>query len=167
MTMLRLALALVLLPLPALAQSTGSAQTPQLNLRPGSISPADPQAIVDAMQKLGYRAELTTDDQGDPKIKSAASGANFSVYFYGCTSGKDCTSIQFSAGFDTDKGLDMQVANDWNTKKRYGKVYLDDERDPYIEMDVNMEGGIPNALFEDNLSIWDRMLADFQAHIDW
>ncbi|HEX9858108.1 MAG TPA: hypothetical protein VGA75_07105, partial [Paracoccaceae bacterium] len=38
-----------------------------------------PAAIAELMKTFGYRAELTTDDQGDPKIKSSAGGANFSV----------------------------------------------------------------------------------------
>ena len=163
MNTLKLALValLPLAPMPLWAQTTGSVETA------GQISAADPAAIVAEMQRLGYRAELTTDDGGDPKIKSAAGGANFSIYFYGCESGKDCTSIQFSAGFDKANGLDLAVANDWNTRKRYGKVYLDDERDPYIEMDIDMEGGIRTELFADNLGIWDRMLSDFKKHIDW
>ena len=168
MTAFRFALATALLPLlaaPVVAQTTGSTDAPATAA--GQIFASDPQAIMAEMQRLGYRAEMTTDDQGDPKIKSAAGGANFSIYFYGCEAGKDCTSIQFSAGFDTTNGLDMAVANDWNTRKRYGKVYLDDERDPYIEMDIDMDGGMRTELFADNLGIWDRMLADFQRHIDW
>ena len=150
----------------ALAQTTTTT-------RPADAPPADmihaeaPEAMVAAMQDLGYRAALTTDDQGDPKIKSAAGGANFSVYFYGCTAGKDCNSIQFSAGFDMKEAPSSDVVNDWNRHNRYGQVSLDSENDPYIEMDIAMKGGLPRDLFETNLSIWDNMLADFQRHIDW
>ena len=127
-----------------------------------------PAAIAELMKTFGYRAELTTDDQGDPKIKSSAGGANFSVYFYGCTNGKDCTSIQFSAGFDLTDGTTLEVVNDWNTAKRYGKVYLDSENDPYIEMDINLEfGGVGEETFRDTLDIWDRLVSDFKTHIDW
>lgn len=127
-----------------------------------------PAAIAELMKTFGYRAELTTDDQGDPKIKSSAGGANFSVYFYGCKNGKDCTSIQFSAGFDLTDGTTLEVVNDWNTAKRYGKVYLDSENDPYIEMDINLEfGGIGEETFRDTLDIWDRLVSDFKTHINW
>lgn len=161
-----LLLSLSLAPLALQAQTT-TVDTSKLQPAAGALSAADPAGIAAALQRLGYKAEITKDDDGDPKINSAAAGANFGVYFYGCTGGKDCNAIQFSAGFDTDAGLDLSVANEWNRDKRYGKVYLDDERDPYIELDVNMIGGITEANFDDTVGLWDSLLADFQKHIDW
>jgi Putative bacterial sensory transduction regulator len=142
----------------------------------GGASPAisapvvaeNPQAIADLLKDIGYRAELTKDDTGDPKIESAAAGASFSIYFYGCTDGKDCSSIQFSSGFDLDNALNLSSVNDWNTRKRYGKVYTDDDGDPYIELDINLAGGgISEDSFRDSLESWERLLSDFQEHIDW
>ncbi len=128
----------------------------------------NPQAIAGLLKDIGYRAELTKDDTGDPKIESAAAGVNFSIYFYGCTDGKACSSIQFSSGFDLDSALNMSSVNDWNTRKRYGKVYIDDEGDPYLEMDINLAGGgITEDSFRDSLDSWERLLSDFQEHIDW
>ena len=133
-----------------------------------NVTADNPQAIADLLKDWGYRAELTADDQGDPKINSSTSGANFAIYFYGCEANRNCTSIQFSSGFDLDSGTTMEVVNDWNTKKRYGKVYIDDEKDPYIEVDVNLYGGgIPQDTFRDTLESWERLLSDFQTHIDW
>ncbi len=166
MKALSAALILACLPLPLLAQ-TSTVDTSKLQSAAGTLSAADPGGIAAALQRLGYKAELTKDEDGDPKIKSAAAGANYAVYFYGCTDGKDCNAIQFSAGFDTDNGLDLSAANEWNRDKRYGKVYLDDERDPYIELDMNMIDGISEANFDDTVGLWDSLLADFQKHIDW
>ena len=89
------------------------------------------------------------------------------VYFFGCEEGENCTSIMFSAGFDTKNGLDLSVANDWNAKKRYARASLDDERDPNIEFDIAMHGGMPADLFNQNLTLWDLLLSDFTKHIDW
>lgn len=151
-------------PLMAQAQTT----TGPAGATPSRMVRAEaPATIVALMQEMGYRAELTTDDQGDPKIESAASGANFSVYFYGCKAGKNCNSIQFSSGFDTNDGVELDLVNDWNRHNRFGQVSLDQQKDPFIEMDVAMLGGLPRDLFKENLSIWDNMLADFQRHIDW
>ncbi len=177
-----LPLCIALLPVPAVAQTSPRTTlavpadpTPE---RPkesqpratvsGQVTADNPEGMADLMRDFGYRAELTTDDQGDPKIRSGGGGANYSIYFYGCTDGKDCQSIQFSAGFDLDAGTTLAVVNDWNTNKRFGKVYLDPDNDPYIEMDVNLAfGGIGEATFKDSLELWDRVLSDFQAHIDW
>jgi hypothetical protein len=72
------------------------------------------------------------------------------------------------SGFDLVSGTTLDVANAWNRDKRYGRVYLDDESDPYLEMDINLwGGGISPATFKDNLEIWESLLNDFQLHIDW
>ena len=148
--------------------TTGPTTTGPTGIAPARLVQAEaPEAMVALMQELGYRAELTTDGQGDPKIRSAAGGANFSIYFYGCTDHRDCRSVQFSAGFDTKGGVDLLRMNDWNRNNRYGQASLDEEDDPYIEMDILMQGGLSRDLFEANLSLWDNMLADFQRHIDW
>lgn len=161
-----LALALaVIAATPALAESTTTSTTTPASV---NIMASNPEQVAAALQTFGYRAELTKDDQGDPKIKSSAGGANFSVYFYGCEKNVDCTSIQLSAGFDLEKGTTLEVVNDWNANKRFGKVYMDDEKDPYIEMDIEMDGaGIPEDTFRMNMETWDKIVADFQTHIDW
>ncbi len=141
------------LPFPALAEN---------------IIASDPEALADYMRSIGYRAELTTDDEGDPKIKSATGGANFSIYFYGCERNKQCDSIQLSSGFDLDNGSSLNAVNSWNSKKRYGKAYLDDENDPYVEYDINLaNGGVSQENFRDTLELWDRVLTDFRSYVDF
>ncbi|NEX45869.1 YbjN domain-containing protein [Pseudotabrizicola algicola] len=155
-----LALIAALFPFSALCQDAGGG-TPAL------IDASAPETVAGAMRRLGYRAELTTDAGGDPQIRSAAGGVNFSVFFYGCTDGKACRSIQFSAGFDTENGLDPSVANDWNRLNRYGKVFLDDEGDPIVEQDITLVGGMNEAMFAENLRVWERVVSDLKDHIDW
>jgi hypothetical protein len=91
----------------------------------------------------------------------------FHVQFFGCDGIKDCQSVQFWSAFDLTKGIDLERINDWNRDKRYGKAYLDGEMDPFLEMDVNMTGGLPPATAIENLALWTAVLAEFQDHIDW
>jgi Putative bacterial sensory transduction regulator len=133
-----------------------------------NVTADDPDAIVKLLQEWGYRATLVKDSQGDPKIDSATAGVNFSVYFYGCTAGADCSSIQLSSGFDMESGTTPEVVNAWNSTKRFGKVYLDDEQDPFIEMDITLAaGGVSRDNFRDDMDKWEQLLSDFQTHIDW
>jgi len=126
----------------------------------------NPAAMAEVLRAMGYRAELTKDDQGDPKIVSATGGSNFRIYFYGCTANVNCTSIQFAAGFDLTNGSTLEVMNAWNTAKRYSKSYLDNEQDPLIEMDVNLSfGGVSEENFRDTLDLWDSLLGQFKQHI--
>jgi len=135
-----------------------------------TVTAKDPQSIVRAMQTAGYQAKLEIDKVGDPMIRSASSGTSFAVYFYNCTDHKNCSSIQFQTAFDTEPGKapSLEVINKWNTTKRYTAAYLDDEGDPGLSMDVNLDhGGFSSDLFEDELTLWTSLVADFEKHIGW
>lgn len=133
----------------------------------GLVDAVSPQAIVGLMQQAGYRAALTVDNIGDPKIESSAAGVEFSIYFYGCENAQNCQSLQFSSGYDLERGTSFQAMNDWNSTQRFGYAYLDNESDPFVNMDVNMSYGISPDNFTDSLAIWDQVLSDFQRHINW
>lgn len=165
----------VSLPAAAAAQFSSPFGLDQLTQGPNTgDAPAGPmidarnaQAILAVLQGLGYRALLNADSDGDPRIDSASQGVNWSMYFYGCTNGVDCQSVQYSAGFNLRNGIAMQTINTWNRTKRYGKSWIDDENDPYLEMDINLDGGVTEANFRDSLDIWNEILADYLVHIDW
>ncbi|MGL4319896.1 MAG: YbjN domain-containing protein [Paracoccaceae bacterium] len=133
----------------------------------GLLDASSPQAVADILQQEGYRAAVGVDNVGDPKIDSSAAGVDFSIYFYGCDNGKDCQSLQFSSGYDLERGTSFQAMNDWNSTKRFGYAYLDNESDPFLNMDVNMSYGISPDNLRDTLAVWEQVLADFHTHIDW
>ncbi len=150
---LALPLALSLLPVTLHAQSLVEAN--------------DPYRLMSLLREAGYAVELTTDNVGDPRISAALNGTNFSVYFYDCENGTACKTLQFSAGFDLRDGLSLESANSWNREKRYGTVYLDEENDPYLQMDVNIDYGVTEENFVDNFNLYTRLLEDFEDYIDW
>ena len=154
MKKLALGLALCLgTPLPAAAQN---------------VLASDPASLTQILQGFGYRAELSKDSGGDPKISSSSGGANFSIFFYGCTNGQTCDAISFSAAFDLDPGSNVAVMNDWNQKKRYTKAYLDDEQDPVIDMDIFLgSGGVSVDNFRFWVDTWERAIGDFKVQIDF
>jgi len=119
------------------------------------------------LQKAGYKAELTKDETGDPLIDSAAEGHKFKVYFYDCNAAKRCKALQFSAGFDLKTPLKLEKANEWNRKNRYLKAYLDDDGDPYVQYDVNVNAGRTIPGLDDDFGVWTGMLGDFTDFIDW
>jgi hypothetical protein len=118
----------------------------------------------------GYRAALATDDHGDPMIESAAAGVRFQVFFYGCESGQEprpCRTFAFTAGFDTGGSASLKLVNDWNARTIFGMAYVDEDSDPWLELPVNADGGMPSEQFARWLDIWDRALGDFVRHIEW
>lgn len=134
-----------------------------------NLTADNPESIAAAIRDMGYRAEMTTDSKGKPKIASSAEGVNFSIYFYGCDEKNlGCDSIQLQAGFDFNKGLPDSVATDWNSRKRYAKAAMTKDGDPIIRFDVNLDkDGVSRSNFEDTFKIWSLLLVQFKQHIGW
>jgi hypothetical protein len=130
------------------------------------VTAQDPQSIVSALQQAGYVAKLDKDPGGDPMILSAASGANFRIFFFNCTANKDCSTIQFYAGYDVDEPIAVDRINAFNQTKRFIRALVDKENDPVLVMDLNLDkGGMSDALFIDNLEVWATQVPEFQRQI--
>ncbi|MFZ5746053.1 MAG: YbjN domain-containing protein [Pseudomonadota bacterium] len=126
---------------------------------------AEPAAIAKLIEAKGFKAEIVNDPGKDPVIRATDQGATFVVFFMGCTAHRDCATIQFYAGF-TDSKVGIAGMNEWNKTRRFGRAYIDDEGDPVVEMDVDMDdGGMTPALFEDNLEFWMSILAGFSEFV--
>ncbi|MDJ0822464.1 MAG: YbjN domain-containing protein [Paracoccaceae bacterium] len=131
------------------------------------VDGTDPAAMVAVMQSEGYPATLSTDSTGDPMITSKMEGIEYSIFFYGCTDGQACSSIKFSTAFNLQDGMTLQAVNRWHKENRFGTVHLDDEMDPFIDMDVNVAFGVSDANFADTVDWWRVVLSGFKDFIDW
>jgi hypothetical protein len=132
-----------------------------------AVDATDPEALVSVIQTLGYRAILDSDSVGDPMIRSSVGGTDFVIYFFGCTDGEGCKSLLFKVGYDLEDGTMLDVINDWNEETLFGRAYLDDEADPWLEMSINMDGGVSRRNFEDNYDWWEVILEEFEQRIDF
>ncbi len=129
---------------------------------------AKPATIAMALQSAGLPATQSSDDYGDPMIDSKINGTNFTVYFYGCKQSKGCHTIQFSTGYDLDTPMNATKINEWNRDNRFGRAYLDDQGDPFIEMDINLDGGgVAQDNFDASLGLWKTVTSDFEKFINW
>ena len=127
-----------------------------------------PDQVMVAMQNEGFLVTRDEADDGTPRLTSKVSDSEFRVYFYGCETGGDCTSLQFSAGYDLDNALSSSKMNQWNTENRYSRALIDDEGDPFIRMDLVMYGdGMGTRNFAEVLDIWRLLIEDFEDFIDW
>ena len=70
------------------------------------------------------------------------------VYF---TIGEDQESIQAHTAWMTDEKTrpSADKMNDWNRTKRYSKVYFDSDRDPVLQLDLDLAGGVTVARIKD------------------
>jgi len=130
----------------------------------GEIDRIGGEQLADLVADAGYRATPGRDSQGDPMVSSSAAGANYTIYMYDCEEDR-CSSLQFLAGFDLADGIALERINAWNRDKRYGSAYLDDENDPWLQMDLDLEGGATTGQVTDYVELWDTLLGQFQTFI--
>jgi hypothetical protein len=132
------------------------------------VTAANPDTIVKALQGEGYAAKLEKDSEGDPMIVSASDGTTFRIYFYGCTGGKACETVQFSTAYDAKGETAVALMNQWNHDKRFARAFLDKDGDPNLQMDLDLDdGGLSKALFVDNFEFWLTLKQSFEKHIGW
>ena len=116
------------------------------------------------LQMKGHEIEQKVDDMGDPLLNVKAPDLNYQVIFYNCTSNV-CDTVQFRAMWPKDTKFTTDVLNDFNRTNRLGRAYLDSDRDPTIELMIEMRGGVtPEQLSFQH----DRFLqagSNFRAHL--
>jgi len=105
-------------------------------------------------------AELKTDNDGDPMIAGSIDGIKYQVHFYDCAGGKQCKNIQLYSWWTTRKKTTLEALNEWNRKKRFGKVYLDTDGDMAIIMPVNLDHGVSRKNLDDTFDWWETALKD-------
>ena len=129
------------------------------------VDATQPEKLASLIRDLGYRAAVEQDDAGDPMIRSSAGGSDFLIYFYGCEGGKQCRTVLFQVGYDLESGTTGDVIEEWNETVLFGRAYLDEEADPWLEMPVNLFGGVNRKNFADTFDWWETVIAGFERHI--
>ncbi len=133
-----------------------------------NIVASDPGVLVAYFFDQGIPAKLTKDDYGDPLIDARYFGTNFQIYYYGCTGGENCRSIQFFSGYRTDGRISLEQINSWNTSERYARAYLSENLSARIEYDVQLGNtGMTEEDFNSVFSLWTQSVENFEEFIDW
>jgi hypothetical protein len=121
--------------------------------------------VADVMTSKDFPAEIATDKDGDPLVRSTVKDFKFGVFFYGCHGKPRCDSIQFSAGFSL-KGVTPEKVAQWNRTKRFGRAWLDDQSDPWVEMDMDLEHGATTEAVANDLDRWVGVVTEFNKFIN-
>lgn len=127
-------------------------------LAPGSlpaqdlVTAADPQKILEIARGFGS-AELEAGAEGTPRISGRLGGTRYTVFFHGCTAGRDCTTIRFWTYLPAPPDA-LAAVNAFNRDYRFGKAYIDADGDIAIEMDVNLWAGVTPTNLDDTFDWW-------------
>jgi hypothetical protein len=104
--------------------------------------------VMRELQKEGFIARLSKDDDGEPRLAFKVDGYEWAIYFYACAPGanetRPCVSYQFYSGYTPNKAVPLAIINQWNTDKRYARAYnyvqKDGKTSSRVEIDVLAEG---------------------------
>jgi hypothetical protein len=130
-----LALAAMMAPAPASAQT---------------VTAADPPSVVQALRSGGYGATLTQDAGGDPMIDLQLGTWKATLVFYECLAAThdQCQSVQFRATFDAEgAGMSPADALRFVGQYRFVSVTLNVSNDPILSWDVVTGSGVPGDVF--------------------
>ncbi|MBE1237604.1 YbjN domain-containing protein [Phaeovibrio sulfidiphilus] len=147
----------------ALASVAVSAFCVSTALAADLIDATSPEAILDVAKGFGS-AQLTTDSAGDPMISGRIDGTRYSIMFYGCKDGRNCTDVQFGTAW-SKPGMSLEEINRWNRTARFSKAFLDDENDPVLEMAVNLNAGVTRKNLEDTIDWWATAVNAFRMEV--
>ena len=124
---------------------------------PSTVAEADIEVIL---KSLGWTVEADKDSE-DMVNWNVMRGEEilFSIYQY--RQGTDKTKISslgYVSVWDLENGMPLEPANAWNSENRFSKVFIDDEKDPFLVDDLRVTG-LPPAEVE-------RSLKEFKASLD-
>ncbi|MFT0211557.1 YbjN domain-containing protein [Pseudomonas sp. F1_0610] len=122
------------------------------------------KAILAMAQEFGT-AELSTDDEGDPLITGRMNETDYSIIFHNCQNGKNCTDLMFSSAWSASGNITLEQVNTWNSEMLYGQAYLDGEKDPTLEMSVNIDGGVTEDNLRASFQWWNDVVPEFESTI--
>ena len=131
-----------------------------------AVSAANPAGVVAALERAGYAPRLDRDSDGDPMVRFLVGAKSVQLLFFGCTANRDCDSLQLTTGYDMPEGITPEQAIEWMRDNRWGKVHLDDERDPFVQYDiVTGRRGLPEDVFATIIATYRSTIERFAAFV--
>jgi hypothetical protein len=114
----------------------------------------------------GYSFERAVDSAGDPLFRIQIEGLKVVLISNGCEEGV-CENLQLYAGFAMQQKPELPLINGWNKTKRFGRAYIDDEGDPVLESDLDLEGGVSAGAVAEFLRAFTVLSTAFAEHIGY
>ncbi len=145
--------------LAALAALTLMLGTPVAQAGPEIINASDTERIFDVAKNYG-NVSLDIDRDGDPKIVGRLEGTRYSIYFYGCRNGRNCTDLLFLATWQGGS-RSLEQINEWNRTQRLSKAVIERDGRLSLQMPINLQHGVTRGNLESTFDWWKEMLSGF------
>ena len=132
------------------------------------IDAAKPDSVTAFFFNKGIASKQITDSYGDPLVQLRQDDREYLVFFYGCTDGAACNSLQLYRGYETDGKVGQDVVNDLNLEIRYVKAAIDKEDDVVMMLDIfTGSNGVPADEFEMLFGLFTETVAEFEDTVGW
>ena len=131
------------------------------------VSSTNPEGIASLIRGTGLPAKLITKPGENPYIESKYNNLVFLVFFMTCDDNhKNCKTIQYYMGYSDSKDTSLDKLNEWNRDHRFARAYRDNEGDPVLEMDIDLDfKGIPRENIVETLRTWKSLMDQYQTHL--
>ena len=130
------------------------------------INAANPATIKAIVESQGWPATIVAKPGDDPHIESTRDGVKFLVLFMNCTENKNCKTLQYYMGFSDAKDVPLDKFNKWNKEKRFARAYKDNDGDPVLEMDIDLDfAGIPRENVGETFNTWGALMDSFREYV--
>jgi Putative bacterial sensory transduction regulator len=132
------------------------------------VTAENPDSVLSALKDLGYPGKLEKLKSGRTSITVTVSGLTTYIDFYDCSDDMtDCYTLLFNVTLDLKDGTNLDKANEWNSKQITGRVWLDDSKDPTLDVALSTFDGISADTFDQNVKLWDKKIGDFKDFFDF
>lgn len=134
---------------------------------PDFVGATDPQSVMDVLTIAGVNPVLGKNNVGRTRITFTFMGAETSIFYYDCHDGMgDCDSIRFVHGLDFPDGVSLAAVNRWNDTEPWGRAFVDDNDDPWLDMSLWMGSSMPYSIFNSVMRNWTEAATKFRLHFE-
>lgn len=130
------------------------------------VCASKPETVLAALAKGGLKPKLDKDSDEDPMLEVDGDGYHYEVYFYGCKEHKNCDSLRFEVLFKKEPENTVELANKWNSTKRFLQMSVKPDGKLGAAYDVATIGGVNSKNFADVLEWWSSMLGELGEFFD-
>ena len=142
------------------------AQADARKKRSKPITSVTAEQASDILRARGYAPQTHVLDDGEPYLSFTHAGDNMALYLYDCIDDA-CGAVQLVAGFSLEQPVTLETVNDWNRTKRFSRVYRQPQGAVFIEMDLDLAGGVMPGAIDDWFEIWNVSVPELKRHLGY
>ncbi len=104
---------------------------------------------------------------GNIRIRFENGNGNSNLYLTGCNAAKRCERIQLVSGYSISNKPSFSKINEWNRDKILSRAYTDSEGDPFLQADLDLDGGVNRDAIVEFLKTYRTSVRSFIKHINF